>query len=388
MQKTMLESALEIKDELISIYRERHMHPELSFEEHETMKFIEGYLTDLGLEAIRGPEGAGIWAVLDSGREGQCIGIRADIDALPVAEETGLVHCSVNNGLMHACGHDSHTTMLLGAAKLLCQNKDRLSGRVKFIFQQAEELVSGAVKMIEAGVLDDVDEIIGLHLVPTLGAGSIETKQGAALASSDMYEIRVFGKGGHGSAPHSCTDPIIAMTQIITALQTIANKKINTLDPVVVNVCCLKAGSRYNVIPDEAYLSGTIRTHDKEVREMIFKQIKQIADGICKAFGTTFELTNPESVPPTVNDDEVTQKLIERSRKILPEKNVVIMEKPYMFSEDFSCFGEKVPACMFFLGTYNEAKGCTHPLHSSKYRIDEDILPVGAAVFANYCLAE
>ena len=388
MQKSMLESALEIKDELISIYRERHMHPELSFEEHETMDFIEGYLTDFGLEVVRGPEGAGLWAVLDSGKEGKTIGIRADIDALPVTEETGHEYCSVNSGLMHACGHDSHMTMLLGAAKLLCQNKDKMSGRVKFIFQQAEELVSGAVKMIEAGVLDDVDEVIGLHVVPTLEAGRIETKKGAALASSDMYEIKVFGKGGHGSAPHSSTDPIIAMTQIITAIQTIANKKINALDPVVVNVCCLKAGSRYNVIPDEAYLSGTIRTQNKEVRKMIFEQIEQLAGGICKAFGTTFEMTNPESVPPTVNDDAVTQKLIERSRKILPEKNVVIMERPYMFSEDFSCFGEKVPACMFFLGTYNEAKGCIHPLHSSKYKIDEDILPVGAAVFANYCIPE
>jgi amidohydrolase len=383
-----MDSAVEMKDELVSIYRERHMYPELSFEEYETMDYIEKYLTELGLEVVRGPEGAGLWAVLEGGREGKSVGIRADIDALPVAEETGLAHCSLNGGLMHACGHDSHTTMLLGAAKLLCQNKDKVRGRVKFIFQQAEELVSGAEKMIDAGVLDDIDEIIGLHVVPTQVAGSIETRTGAALASSDMFEIKVFGKGGHGSSPHACIDPIIVMANIITAIQSIANKKIHALQPVVINVCHINAGSRYNVIPDEGYMSGTIRTHDKAVREEIMQQIQTIADGMCKAYGTTYEFANVLSVPPTINDPCVTNKLIERSKKILKEENVIVMDKPYMFSEDFSCFGDIVPACMFLLGTYNEAKGCVHPLHSSKYKIDEDILPIGAAVFANYCIEE
>ena len=382
----MLDAALAIKAELTELYRGRHMHPELSFEEHATMDFIESYLSGLGLQARRGSEGSGLWAVVEGSGEGKTVGIRADIDALPVSEETGLAHCSENEGLMHACGHDSHITMLLGAAKLLCQNKDKLKGRVKLIFQQAEELVSGAEKTIEAGVLDGVDEIIGLHVVPTLESGSIETKAGAVLASSDMFEIKVFGKGGHGSAPHSCTDPVIAAAHIITALQTISNKKINALDPVVINVCSVNAGSRYNVIPDEAYMSGTIRTQDKEVRKIVFEQIRQIAGGICSSFGTSFELNNPVSVPPTFNDAGVTKNLLERTKLILPDEKVKVMERPYMFSEDFACYGEVVPACMFFLGTYNEAKGCVHPLHSSKYRIDEDILPVGAAVFANYCI--
>ena len=386
MQHSILDSAMEIKDELISIYRERHICPELSFEEYETMDYIDKYLTELGLEVVRGPKGAGLWATLEGGRQGKSIGIRADIDALPVSEETGLEYCSQNSGLMHACGHDSHTAMLLGAAKILCQNKDRVRGRVRFIFQQAEELVSGAENMIEAGVLDGIDEIISLHVVPTLKAGSIETRPGAALASSDMFEIKVFGKGGHGSSPHSCIDPIIVMANIITAIQSIANKKIHALQPVVINVCQINAGSRYNVIPDEGYMSGTIRTHDKAVREEIMQQIQTIADGMCKAFGTTYEFANVLSVPPTINDIEVTNKLIERSKTILPEGRVIVMDKPYMFSEDFSCFGEIVPACMFFLGTYNESKECVHPLHSSKYKIDEDILPIGAAVFANYCI--
>lgn len=386
--QNILQQAMAMKDELVSIYRNRHMNPELSFKEHETMGYIENYLSGLGLEVKRGAEGAGLTAILEGGKPGKTVGIRADIDALPVTEDTGLKHCSKNEGVMHACGHDSHITMLLGAAKLLCQNKDNVKGKVKFIFQQAEELVSGAVEMIADGVLDGIDEIIGLHVVPTLEAGSMETKRGSVLASSDMFEIKVMGKGGHGSAPHACTDPIIAMANIITAIQTISNKKVHALDPVVINICSVNAGSRYNVIPDEGVMSGTIRTQDKQVREQIIDQIKQITDGVCKTFGTTFEFTNPISVPPTVNDERITEQMLTRTRKILPECNVKVMEKPHMFSEDFACFGDIVPSCMFFLGTYNEEKKCTYPLHSSHYKVDEDILPIGSAIFANYCLGE
>lgn len=386
--QNILEQAIEMKEELTSIYRSRHMNPELSFKERETMDYIEKFLSELGLEVKRGAEGAGLTAVLQGGKPGKTVGIRADIDALPVTEDTGLDHCSKNKGVMHACGHDSHITMLLGAAKLLCNNKDNVKGKVKFLFQQAEELVSGAAKMIEDGVLADIDEMIGLHVVPTLEAGSMETRQSSVLASSDMFEIKIFGKGGHGSAPHACTDPIIAMANVITAIQTISNKKVHALDTVVINICTVNAGSRYNVIPDEGVMSGTIRTQSKQVREQVIDQIKQIVDGVCKTFGTTFEFTNPISVPPTVNDARVTGQLLERTRRMLPECKVKVMEKPHMFSEDFACFGDIVPSCMFFLGTYNKEKECIYPLHSSHYRIDEDILPIGSAVFTNYCLEE
>lgn len=384
--QSILEQAMAIKDELTSIYRNRHMNPEISFKEQETMDYIEKFLSEHGLKVERGADGAGLTAVLQGGKPGKAVGIRADIDALPITEDTGLNHCSKNEGAMHACGHDSHIAMLLGAAKLLCNNKDTLKGKVKFMFQQAEELVSGAVKMIDDGVLTDIDEIIGLHVVPTLEAGNMETRQGSVLASSDMFQIKVFGKGGHGSAPHVCTDPIIAMANIITAIQTISNKKIHALDPVVINICSFNAGTRYNVVPDEGVMSGTIRTQSKQVREQVIEQIKQIADGVCKTFGTTFEFTNPVSVPPTINDARITEQLLERTRRILPECNVNVMENPHMFSEDFACFGDIVPSCMFFLGTYNEEKECIYPLHSAHYRIDEDILPIGSAIFANYCL--
>ncbi|MCG8485240.1 MAG: M20 family metallopeptidase [Clostridia bacterium] len=386
--QNILEQAEAMKEELVSIYRDRHMYPELSFKEFGTMDFIEKYLMELGLKVKRGTEGAGLTAVLKGGKPGKTVGIRADIDALPVGEETGLEHGSRYEGVMHACGHDSHITMLLGAAKLLCLNKENVRGKVKFMFQQAEEMVAGAARMISDGALDDIDEIIGLHVVPTLDAGSIETKSGSALASNDMFEIKVFGRGGHGSAPHTCTDPIIAVANIISAIQTISNKKIQALDPVVINICCVSAGTRYNIVPDEGYMSGTIRTQDKNVRQKVIEQLNEIADGVCKTFGTTYEFINPIAVPPTTNDEAITKKLIARTRDILPDNKIRMMDKPHMFSEDFACFGEIVPACMFFLGTYNKEKGCIHPLHSSHYQIDEDILPIGAAIFANYCMVE
>ncbi len=261
---------------------------------------------------------------------------------------------------------------------------------MKFIFQQGEEIIAGAKVMIADGVLQipKVDEIIALHVVPTLDAGRMETKSGVLLASSDMFEIKVFGKGGHGSVPHVSIDPIIVMSHIVIALQNIANKKIDAICPVVVNVCQMQAGSRYNIVPDFGYMSGTIRTQDLEVRNEIFEQIQQIVDGVCAAFGTSCEVRSVYSVQPTINDEPVTQKLIKRTREILRDDQIKIREKPYMFSEDFSFFGQHIPACMFFLGTYNEDKGCTASLHSAKYRIDEDILPLGAAIFANYCTTD
>ncbi len=384
----ILFQAQNMKEELIRIRRHLHSRPELGFEEIETAAFIANYLTELGLEVKTGIATTGVTAVLKGNLPGNTIALRADMDALPVMEAYESEYKSKTDGKMHACGHDTHMTMLLGAAKLLVQNKDKVKGMVKFIFQPAEEGVRGARRMIAEGVLHhpEVDAALALHILPDIESGSIEVKDGIFMSSVDEFEINILGKGGHGSNPQITIDPIVTGAQLVNALQTIVSRKISPVQPSVVSVCQFIAGTKSNTIPQTAYLSGTIRCQDLSVRQTIFEQIDRICRGICSAAGADYTLKINEQVPVTVNDTKLFHDFVRCSSDILEKDKLKIADQARTYSEDFSLFGEKVPAMFFFLGTRNEQKDCIHSLHSPDFKIDEEVLPLGTALFTNYCL--
>jgi amidohydrolase len=388
MTLNILSQAGNIKDELIQLRRRFHAEPELAFEEHKTSAFIADYLKKLGLKVQTGIAKTGVAAVLEGALPGNVTALRADIDALPVTEENKSEYKSKADGKMHACGHDAHTAMLLGAAKILSANREHLSGTIKFIFQPAEECVAGAREMISGGVLrnPDVDVILGLHIIPDIDIGHVEVKSGAIMSSTDEFEITVIGKGGHGSNPQNTVDPITTGAQLVTAIQTIVSRKISPLQAAVVSVCRFHSGEKTNIIPPAAYLGGTIRCQDESVRRMIFKQLDIVAKGICESAGAAYQLKINEQVPAVVNDQKLFDEFVSYSSDILDSAALEIPGHARTYSEDFSLFGEHTPSLYFFLGTRNEKKDCIHPLHSPLFKIDEDVLPLGTALFVNYCL--
>lgn len=384
----VLKQAEAIHNEIIELRRTLHSQPELGFEEYRTSAFIADYLNKLGLKVITGIAKTGVIAVLKGELPGSTIALRADIDALPVQEEYDSAFKSQINGRMHACGHDAHTAILLGTAKLLAINKNKLKGTVKFIFQPAEENVSGAKAMINEGVLQnpDVDIALALHILPDIKSGHIEIKDGIILSSMDEFMINILGKGGHGSNPQNTIDPIVTGSQLVTALQTIVSRRISPSQPAVVSICQFLSGTKSNIIPSTAYLSGTIRCQDEEVRKNIFKEMDVVTKGVCASFGADYELKINDQLPAALNDRCIFNDFVNCTSEILEKHEVEFLEKPRTYSDDFALFGKKVPSLYFLVGTYNEKKDCIHPPHSSKYKIDEDIFPLGVALFTNYCM--
>ncbi len=377
-----------IKDEIIKNRRWFHAHPELGFEEIETSLFIKNYLTALGLDVKTGIAATGITAVLEGDLPGNTLLLRADIDALPVKEGYESDFKSKYDGRMHACGHDTHMAILLGAARLLVNNKSRLKGKVKLIFQPAEELSAGAQKMIEEEVMKnpEVDIAAALHIIADIESGTIELKEGVMMASTDEFEIKIVGKGGHGSNPQDTIDPIMTGAQLVTALQTIVSRKISPIDGAAVSVCQFIAGTKSNIIPQSAFLSGTIRAFNDSVRATILEEIERITHGICSSAGAEYELKINPLVPPVSNDKDIYRDFVRCASEILDKNEIIIMDRPKTYSEDFSYFGKEVPSVFFFLGTKNIKKDCIHPVHSPDFKVDEDVLPLGTALLANYCL--
>ena len=382
------DQADDISNELISIYRELHSNPELSFKEYKTSEYIKNYLEGLGLTVKDGIAGTGITAILEGALPGRTIALRADIDALPIQENTTLSYKSKNEGIMHACAHDSHTTILLGVAKLLCKNINKLKGTIKFIFQPAEEISLGAKAMIREGVLKDpkVDIVLALHTMSHIKSGNVQVKAGLFLSAQDEFEIDIIGKGGHGANPQSTIDPIIIGAHLTTALQAIVSRKIDPTSPAVVSICQFISGTKNNIIPEKVYIGGTIRSQDKKIRKIILDQIKTITRGICLSFSADYKIKINPQLSFTINNKEIVNDFIDKSLDIVEMSDLEILEKAYMYGEDFSYFGQAVPSMMFFLGTYNEEKGCIYPMHSSKFMLDENILPIGTALITNYCL--
>lgn len=374
-----------LEPEIIQIRRIIHSNPEISYKEVKTAELVSEKLRKLGIEVKTNVGGTGVLGILKGKNNGKVVALRADMDALPVAEDVEVPFKSRNNGVMHACGHDTHVAMLLGAAMLLSKHRKDLHGTVKFLFQPAEEDggLGGAKPMIEAGVMENpkVDFVFGLHIGSEYQSGTFAIKPGPFMAAPDGFKIKVLGKGGHGSRPHETVDPIFVAAQLISALQGVSSRMINPIKPFVLSICSIHAGTTDNVIPDDAVLEGTIRTLDENTRKLAKKHISQITSQVCVAFGAKYELDFIEDAyPVTYNDEKVTKKAAEILRSIKGMKTLDVEVK--LGAEDFSRFLQKAPGTFYYIGTKNEKKGCIYPNHSSKFRVDEDVLKFGSLSLA------
>ncbi len=377
-------------EEMVEWRRSLHRIPELANQEEKTSGLVADLLEAMGIEVREGVGGTGVVGLLKGDRPGRIVALRADMDGLPVTEQTGLPFASVHEGRMHACGHDGHMAMVLGAARVLRDAREELEGQVKFLFQPAEEegQQGGAAPLIEAGALEDpkVDFVFGLHVWPNLEAGRIGYRKGPLLAATDTFYLTVRGRGGHGAKPHEAVDPVVAAAHVVVALQAIAAREMDPLDPFVLTVGRLEAGTVHNVIPSEAQLEGTLRTMDPEIRRSLRERLERIAQGVTSAYRATYDLRLEEGYPVTVNDPITTERAVEVLQEVFPD-DAVVEVPPTMGGEDFSRYLEVVPGSFFFLGTANEAKGLTASIHSPHFQVDEDILPLGAAALARLGLA-
>ncbi|WP_110650804.1 M20 aminoacylase family protein [Salinicola peritrichatus] len=366
-------------DELIEIRHDIHAHPEIGFEERRTSGIVADYLRKLKVEVHTGLGGTGVIGIIDGKRgAGRSVGLRADMDALPMDEETGLPFASSNPGRFHGCGHDGHTTMLLGAARYLAETRD-FAGRAVLIFQPAEEGLGGARRMIAEGLFDrfPCDEVYALHNAPHLDHGQIRVMSGKAMAGAEFFDIHVRGRGSHGAQPNNARDPIVVATQLSQAMQSIVSRNTHPLDAAVVSITQLHSGSAYNVIPQSATLSGTIRTFDDEVAAMIHGRIRELAVGLAAAFGVEIEVDIRNIFSVLENHPKQTEALAAAARDIVGEGNVGDLGRPAMGSEDFADMLKKVPGSYCWVGHAGDI-----PVHNPAFVLDDGILPIGASLLA------
>lgn len=375
-----LKMAKDIQDELITIRRDFHMYPEVDFDLERTIEKIKEFLDREGIEYFQTSK-KGICGII-RGKGEKTIGIRADMDALPMEEKRKCDYSSKIEGRMHACGHDVHTTILLGAAKVLNNIKEQLNGNVKLIFEPAEETTGGAAHMIEEGVLDNpkVDAVIGLHVEPNLEVGKIGIKRDVVNAASNPFNIKIKGKGGHGAYPHSTVDPITISANVITAVQSIVSREIQPTNPAVITIGSIHGGTTQNIIPDEVEISGIIRTMTLEDREYVKKRLVEVTKGIVESMRGSCEVNIQESYPCLYNDDNMVDVLSNSAKNIMKNEDIVMLQKPTMGVESFAYFSLERPSVFYYLGTGNKEKDTTYPLHSSFFDVDEECIAVGVAV--------
>jgi len=384
-----LKEARKIEPEIIKTRREIHQRPELAYEEKVTAKLVAERLRTFGVEVRTGVGGTGVLGILKGPRTGRVVALRADMDALPIEEMTDIDFRSKKKGVMHACGHDTHVAMLLGAARLLANHKNDLSGTVKFLFQPAEEHGGrgGAEPMIRDGVMENpkVDFVFGLHIDGDEKSGILAFRAGPVMAAPDTFEIRITGRGGHGAYPHQTVDPIYVAAQLIVALQGVSGRMIDPIQPFVITIGSIHSGTKENIIPDQAILQGTIRTLDEITRKRAKAKVAEVAKGVCRAFGARADVEfEKDAYPVTINDEKVT----EMAKKILssmPGTRVKIRALQ-LGGEDFSRFLHEAPGTFYFLGTKNPSKGCIYPNHSPRFKVDEDVLKFGTASLAQLAM--
>ncbi len=372
----------EIFPEIVEIRRDFHMYPEISEKEYRTRDKICEYLEKWDIEHVKGVAETGVVAIIRGKKAGKTLGARADIDALPVSEKNELDFKSVNKGVMHACGHDVHTAIHLGLAKILKEMEEDLKGNVKIFFQPAEETIGGAKRMIKEGHLENpaLDYILSLHVAPNVEAGKIQIKYGKTNASTDEFFIRVKGKSGHAAYPETSVDAIVITGHIITALQSLVSRNISPLNSAVLSLGQIKGGRKNNIIAGEVDLSGTLRTLDKETSDFAKKRIRQIVESIAEAYGGKGRVDFQEGYPALINNNEVVDVLNKVGKEVLGKKQVLLKEFPSMGADDFSFFLEKVKGAYYYIGSGNKEKGWTAPLHSGKFMVDEESIKVGLKV--------
>lgn len=372
-------------EETVAIRRHLHAHPELSFEEHETSDYVYGKLTEMGLKPLRGIGGTGLSALIQGKNPGKkVIALRADMDALPIEELNEVPYRSKKKGIMHACGHDVHTSSLIGAAKILNEIRDSFEGTIKLIFQPGEEKIpGGASLMIKDGILKDPapDWIMGQHVMSQLPAGKVGFKPGMYMASADEIYIKVIGKGGHGAMPDSNIDPVIITAHILVALQQVVSRYANPKIPTVLSFGKIIANGATNIIPDEVYVEGTFRTLDEEWRQKAHERMKGIAESIAKGMGAEIEFTVLNGYPFLKNDEHLTLKTRELAIEYMGEENVVDLDI-WMAAEDFAYFSQRVDSCFYRLGVRNEEKGIISNVHTPTFNIDESALETGTGLMA------
>ena len=380
--------AMALNGQIVAWRRHIHQYPEPGLETPKTAAWLADECRKMGLDVKMGVGGHGLTALLRGKRPGKTLGIRADIDGLLIREETGLPFASRIDGRMHACGHDAHMAMALGAAALLCRHRDRIRGNVKLIFQPAEEGPGGALPMIKDGALKNpkVDAIIGLHCgriwTPGVPGEVGVCTRGAMMACLDRFDARIKGKGGHGAMPHQTVDAISIAAHAVCALQTVVSREIKPLDPAVVTVGKFAGGSAYNVIAGEVVLEGTARSFKQEVREFMARRIGEILKGVAKSMRGSCEYKYRFVYPPLYNDPEFTAMFAKIAGKIVGAKHVHEVDEPVMGAEDMAYFLNEVPGTFFYLPTCNEKKGQTFPHHHPKFDVDESVLWLGSALFA------
>ncbi len=372
------------KEQVIAFRRDLHRIPETGFKEAKTSAYVAERLAKLNLDVRTGIATHGVVGLLRTGKPGPTLMIRADMDALPIAEETGLPFASTHPGCMHACGHDSHMAMALGAASVLSALKDRFRGNVKFVFQPAEEGPGGAQPMIAAGVMENptVDYCLGCHLWAERPEGYIGVRPGAFMAAMDRFDIKITGKGGHGAQPHLCVDALEVGTQVVAALQRIVSRHIDPIEPAVVTVASFHAGTAFNITPAEAVMSGTTRTFNKEIWSSWRDRIDRVVRGVCESMGAGYELNFSWGYPPTVNDASMADVVRRCAVQVVGAERVVVPDLT-MGGEDMSFFLQRAPGCYYCIGVGREGAA---PLHNPKFDFKEDLMLLGVETHCRVAL--
>ncbi len=384
---TLLESARALADSVVADRRAIHRRPELAFQEHETAALVESRLRALGIPLRSGVGGTGVVGLIEGARPGRTVLLRADMDALPIDEKSAAEYASTAPGVMHACGHDAHTAVLIGAARLLLERRSDLAGCVKLMFQPAEEGGAGAVRMIEDGLLEDprVDAAFMLHVAHALPAGQVATAPGPVLAGANSFTITVDGRGGHASRPHAAVDPVAVAAQVVTALQTLISREAPPEQPAVLTLGSFHAGTAPNIIPDRALLQGTIRAYDGDLMQELERRLEALARGVAQAMRASATVEYHMHYPPTINDAAMAELLAGAARAALGAR-AVGMAEPIMAAEDFSFILQRVPGAMLSLGVRAPGWVEPRPVHTARFDLDESALPVGAACMASVAM--
>lgn len=379
----------EINEDIVKWRRDFHQYPEIGFEEERTSRIVANLLKDWGINVETNVGKTGVVGLIEGRGEGnKTIALRADMDALPMQEENDISYQSKVDGKMHSCGHDGHTAMLLGAAKILNKHREYINGNIKLLFQPAEEGpgTGGAYPMIEEGVLKDVDSIFGIHLSTAIPTGKLGINMGPSMASTDVFEITMIGKGGHAGSPHESVDAIAMGVRVFTEIQYMVSRQIDPMEPLVVSIGTFKSGFVSNVIAEKCEITGTIRTYSDNLRKKIISNISNIANHVANISGGNYEVNIIPGLPPLINDLNLAKLSVDVGQQILGQENVIILEKPSMGGEDYAYYLQKIPGAFMWLGARNESKGFVNSMHHPKFDFDEDALVLGSKMHIKLAL--